>query len=257
MVNSMKERRSPFAIQYTALLALSFLVPSCVTTPPPSPESWPAPAEPVVRFQPGDAVSVKFAYWPELNQDQVVRPDGKIALQLVGDVSVEGLTPEGTRDELLSLYADKLKEPEISVIARALDSRRIYVGGFVRTPGMYPIDGPMTALEAVMMAGGFIKQSSRMRQVVLLRQRDGKQYARAINLRRAYEAEQSDTVLLEPHDIVYVPAANIEKADQWVEQYVNRIIPRSVSGTFGQTRVKTDRSSVDVPLSAASVRVTP
>lgn len=253
----MKERRSPFEMHCATLLVLPFLFSSCVTTPPPSPESWPVPAEPVVRLQPGDTVSVKFAYWPELNQDQVVRPDGKIALQLVGDVTVEGLTPEGTRDQLLSLYGDKLKDPEISVIARDLDSRRIYVGGFVRTPGMYPIDGPLTALEAIMMAGGFIKQSSRMRQVVLVRQRDGKQYARAVNLRRSYEADQSDAVFLEPHDIVYVPAANIEKADQWVEQYINRIIPRSVSGTFGQTRVKTDRSAVDVPLSAASVRVTP
>ena len=42
-----------------------------------------------VTLLPGDNVEVKFFYTPQLNETQTIRPDGKIALQLIGEVDAQ------------------------------------------------------------------------------------------------------------------------------------------------------------------------
>ena len=188
-------------------------------------------------LKPGDVLQVKFLYWPELNEEyQSIRPDGKISLQLVGEVHAEGLEPAQLRQELLTLYQDKLIEPEISVVVRSLDSHRVYVGGEVLSPGLVPIQGQLTALEAIMQAGGPRKQSAKMDSVVIVRQQDGRQYATTIDLRASLESPESTAFELGPRDIVYVPRTAIDRVDQWVDQYINQVIPRSVHTNFTFTK---------------------
>lgn len=245
-----------------ALIAVALIPLGCVTTPERMPaagepsDGWPAPREPKVILQPGDELTVKFSYWPELDEAQKVRPDGKISLQLVGDVGVQGLSPEELRQHLLDVYSDKLKDPEITVIVTSFGSHRVYVGGEVRTPGVLMMTGRMTALEAVMQAGGFLPQTAKMRNVVIVRERDGKQYARTLDLRRPLEKPESDVFYLEPYDVVFVPQTNIDKVDQWVEQYINRIIPRNIHATFGYSRLRTDDDTTRTPVTPVSVNVT-
>ena len=100
-----------------------------------------------VTLAPGDVIEIKFFYTPELNEIQTVRPDGKLALQLVGEVEVQGKTPAELREELLRLYASQLKDPEIAVMSRLLQNRRVFVGGQVNAPGVIPMPGELTLLE--------------------------------------------------------------------------------------------------------------
>ncbi|MCC6694675.1 MAG: polysaccharide export protein [Candidatus Hydrogenedentes bacterium] len=208
----------------------------CATTPEPA-ESFPIAQEPRVVLKPGDVLQVKFLYWPELNEEyQSIRPDGKISLQLVGEVHAEGLEPAQLRQELLTLYQDKLIDPEISVVVRSLDSHRVYVGGEVLSPGLVPIQGQLTALEAIMQAGGPRKQSAKMNSVVIVRQQDDRQYATTIDLRESLESPESIAFELAPRDIIYVPRTAIDRVDQWVDQYINQVIPRSVHTNFTLTK---------------------
>lgn len=233
-----------------ALAAMAACSLSCTTTPPPT-ESFPmASLTPKVTLQPGDVLQVKFLYWPELNEEkQSIRPDGKISLQLVGDVQAQGRTPDELRTDLLALYKDKLIDPEISVVVGSLDSNRVYVAGEVLAPGLLIINGRLTALEAIMQAGGPKKDSGKMNSVVVIRQRDGKQYGTTLDLRNALESADSDPFVLEPYDIVFVPQTNIDKVDQFVEQYVNRIVPRSLHYSFTH-EVNPASSSNDNPLAS-------
>lgn len=228
----------------------------CRTTPPPS-DNWPEPAEPALRLQSGDVVDVKFTYWPELNLEQPVRPDGHIEMQLVGAVKAEGLTPEELRGELLGKYASKIKDPEITVIVRSLSSYRVYVGGEVRTPGIIPMTGPMTVLEALMQAGGYLKESAKLKNVVVLRQREDQQFARTVDVRAMMQHPESDAFYLEPFDVVYVPPTNIDQVDQFVDQYVNKIIPRNVHSSFGVSRLKVDRAETNQSPTPLSLTVDP
>ena len=70
------------------------------------------------RIQVGDQLDIKFFFNPELNESIPVRPDGRIALQLVGEISVVGHTVEEIRAILIKNYSGQLKNPEIAVLLR-------------------------------------------------------------------------------------------------------------------------------------------
>jgi protein involved in polysaccharide export with SLBB domain len=175
---------------------------------------------------PGDVLDIKFYYAPELNESQTVRPDGKITLQLIGEVAVMGKAPLELQEELVRAYTGQLKKPEVAVIVRTLNDRRVYVGGEVRTPGLIPMPGRITALEAIMQAGGFNVRSAEIRNVVLIRHKNGKRYGAAIDFSNALEGKEEKLIYLEPYDIVYVPQNTIAKVNLWIDQYFNKIIPR-------------------------------
>jgi len=213
-------------------MALAFVVlsaASCVSLPPKMEESGSANAARAVS-QPlvlriGDEIDIRFRYWPELDESQIIRPDGMISLQLVQDVQAAGLTPVQLREQLLSLYEAKLRDPEIAVIIRSLANQRIYVGGEVNSPGLIPLQGDVTLLEAIITAGGFDKTSAQIRNVVLIRLEEGKRRAWTVDLRTALREPESSPVYLRPNDVVFVPRTPIDRLDQWVDQYLSQTIP--------------------------------
>jgi len=71
------------------------------------------------QVQVGDRLDIKFFFNPELNETILVRPDGRIALQLVGEIAVVGHTVEEIRDVLIKNYSGQLKNPEIAVLLRS------------------------------------------------------------------------------------------------------------------------------------------
>jgi polysaccharide export outer membrane protein len=178
-----------------------------------------------VRLAPGDEVEIKFYYTPELNETQTIRPDGKITLQLINDVEAKGLTPEELTTVIEKLYKPYFKEPAVSVMVRTLASQRVFVGGEVNKPGAIQLDGNVTLLQAIMEAGGFIKESAKLSNVVVMRQEEGKWYAGTFDLRNVVKGKASDSFYLKSMDIVYVPRTRINKVNQWVEQYITRMIP--------------------------------
>ena len=60
-------------------------------------------------------ISVKFVHAPELNEEQIIRPDGKITLPYLGDIVPVGMTVSEFTDMLKSSYRNILQSPEIYV----------------------------------------------------------------------------------------------------------------------------------------------
>jgi protein involved in polysaccharide export with SLBB domain len=225
----------PAALRLVAFAALVSALTACQTAQPPAAD-WPESPGWQERLQPGDMLSIKFPYAPELNEEQAIRPDGKISLQLAGDVAAAGKTPDELRSQLLSVYSSTLKNPELTVIVRGFASHRVYVGGEVAQPKMVMIEGGrLTAMDAIMQAGGFLKRSAKMSTVVILRHANGKRYMRTIDLKAALKDPTSDPFYLQPYDIVFVPRTAIDKIDQWVDQYINDIVPDNVVLTFDKS----------------------
>lgn len=96
---------------------------------------------------------------PDLEQDVIVRPDGKISFPLIDEVQAEGLTIS----ELDKVMTEKLKEyiryPDVSISLKKMAGERIIVLGEVKSPGVYTLSGRKTVLEAVALAGGFTKDA--------------------------------------------------------------------------------------------------
>ena len=183
--------------------------------------------EPKIILGAGDVLDFKFFNNPELNDNQTVRPDGKVTLQLIGEVMARGKAPLELQDEITKLYASQLRKPEATVIVRTLANRRVYVGGHVNAPGLIEVRTQMTALEAIMQAGGFQVYTAEPSNVVVVRHKDGKRYGCALDLSGALQGKESQVFYLEPRDIIYVPRTKISQVNLWIDQYINLMIPRT------------------------------
>ncbi len=198
---------------------------------------------PRVTLSAGDVVDVRFFFTPELNVTQAVRPDGRISLQLVGEVSADGKTPAELRQELLAMYQTHLKEPDVAVIVQSFYRRRVYVGGEVLKPGVITMPGQLTALDAIMEAGGFRLPTAEVGSVVILRRTDNTQYGYCIDLKTALRGGDIRPFYLEPQDVVYVPQTRITEVGQWIDQHINNLIPKTgfvVLTTTGDSTVGYD-----------------
>ena len=208
------------------LILLSSLLGCQTVQPAKTPLQMASEPEPIVILGPGDVVDVKFFHTPELNETQTIRPDGKISLQLIGEVSVKGKSPDQLKQELVKAYTGQLKVPEVTVIVRSFINRRVYVGGDVNRPGIVEMPAPITALEAIMHAGGFDYRRAEVSNVVIIRHKDGKRYGCALDFRDALAGKEFQSFYLEPQDIVYVPRTKISQVNLWIDQYINQMVPR-------------------------------
>ena len=174
------------------------------------PESFPAGGE--YKIQAGDRLDIKFFYNPELNErDLPVRPDGRISLQLVDEVSALGLTPKGLQDLLKKKYeATELRDVEVTVIVRSFSHQRVFVEGEVRLPTPVPVVGKLTIMQAIAYAGG-LKETARPREVLLIRrEKEHMPDIRTVNLEKVLDGTNlGQDILLEPLDIVYVPKSPV------------------------------------------------
>lgn len=177
-------------------------------------------------LSPGDVIDIKFSYNPELNDSQRIRPDGNITMQIIGDVKAAGLTPEALQEELTKRYADQLRKPSVIVTVKTLRNNKVYVGGQVNKPGEVEIPGRLTAFEAISQSGGFKTDTAAVQNVVIVRNRNGKQYGTVVNFQKALSGDEVTPFYLRPGDIVYVPQTTIARLNQWVDQHINRMLPR-------------------------------
>ena len=179
----------------------------------------------------GDEVEVKFSYSEQFNETQLVRPDGMIELPIIGVIQAQGKKPSELREELIKLYTPHLKHPQLSVIVREFRGRRVYVIGEVARTGFIDMPGPMTALEAIMNVGGFREETANLEEVVLIRHVDFKRYSYKINIKEslAGNGKPSEMFYLEPRDIVFVPQKGVVNVNQWIDQYIRKMIPLPMS----------------------------
>ncbi len=174
------------------------------------PELVPLAGEQYV-IKPGDKLSVKFFFNPELNEeDLVVRPDGRISLQLIHEVQAANLSAPQLTALLAKRYTGQLKNPEISVIVREVrEAPVVHVEGEVVSPGAFEIVGSLRVLQAVTLAGGFAKDTSKQDEVLVIRRGQGDQsFVIKLDLTAALRgADLTQNILLLPNDFVHVPRA--------------------------------------------------
>ena len=172
---------------------------------------------------PGDEVTISFLGAPELNTTQTIRRDGKITLQMLGEVTAFGKTAQELQAELLGKYAPQLQVKEVSVVIAS--PAPIFVSGAVGGGGQINMERPITVMEAVMSAGGFDEKEAKLENVLVIRHRQGKWQGYAVDVTPILAGQKEDVFYLEPMDIVYVPRTTIVKVNQWIDQHISRMLP--------------------------------
>lgn len=103
-----------------------------------------------------------------------VSSEGKIQFPYAGDFKVEGLTELQARDLLVQRLSNYIKKPEVTLRVMSYRSKRVYVDGEVKLPGIVPIDDiPLSLPEALNRAGGITPLGDQSRISVT---REGKTY---------------------------------------------------------------------------------
>jgi|SRR5687768_7009295 len=212
------------------LLVLAVVLAGCATSSGErmaAPASAPSAANAAYKIQTGDVLQLRFYYHPENDHEAVVRPDGKLLLPLVGEIHAQGLMPIDLAHTLEQAYGKSLRDPKVSVAVKTMSENRVWVGGEVTKPGFVTLRQGMTALQALMEAGG-PKDTAKVEEVVLLQRVDGESRYRVSKLNLARALEGDDTTgdrLLGAADVVVVPKTGIAKLNQWVEQYIIKVVP--------------------------------
>ena len=175
-------------------------------------------------IQPGDRLDINFFFNPDMNDLQTVRPDGRIALPLIGEVMAAGRSPNDLKKILTKKYDQELKNPEITVIVRAFGSR-VYVDGEVEKPGELELLRPLTVMQAISQAEG-LTDSAWDEALVIRRIQGKKPLVIELNLDDVLSGKDlTQDIGLVPYDIVYVPRSPIADVNKWVHQYIRSNIP--------------------------------
>jgi polysaccharide export outer membrane protein len=185
------------------------------------------------RLQRGDVLDVKFFHTPELSETVTTRPDGKISLQLIGEIEVVGLTPQLLVRKLQERYTGILRAPEIAVIVQKFAAQKAYIGGEVNAPGLISFDAQPTLLQALIEVG-WLKKSAEPSTVVIIRNMgDGRPAFFTVNVLKGIREPGVPPTLLQPFDVVYVPKSTVAKVNDFIEQYIDNAFLTPISRLVG------------------------
>ena len=205
--------------------------PEMMTQPGTAPQSAPSisRAMPHYLIHPGDELDIKFFYNDELNEQVTVRPDGRISLQLIHDVTAAGLNTQELTKVLSMKYESYLQQPEISVIVKTFNAQKVYVDGQVERPGMVEMGGYMDVMQAIAMAGG-LKETAIDDEILIIRHNGlERPFVIKVNLEDAMDGmDTSQNIALQAYDIIYVPKSAIAHVNTWVDLYIRKNIPMNL-----------------------------
>lgn len=140
-----------------------------------------------------------------MSAEVLVRPDGKISLPLINDIAAVGSTLDQLRARIATEARRFIEAPQVTVVVKAINSRKVFLTGEVEKPGVYPLTGPMTVLQLIATAGGLSDFAKRDR-ILVLRTVDGKSVRFPFDyaaLLAGYALHQN--IVLRPGDTVVVP----------------------------------------------------
>jgi polysaccharide export outer membrane protein len=160
------------------------------------------PADYVIGAE--DSLSIVFWRDKELSADVVVRPDGKISLPLINDVTAVGLTPEQLAASLMKAASKFIEDPTASVIVKEIRSRKVYIIGQVAKAGPYPLTSDMTVLQLIAIAGDLLEYAD-AKNIVITRMENGKESRFKFNYKDVLKGKNlQQNILLKPNDTVIV-----------------------------------------------------
>jgi len=151
-----------------------------------------------------DTLHISVWKEPDLSETLPVRPDGKISMPLLNDVTAAGLTPLQLKDSLTEKLKKYIADPRVTVVVTAMNSRRIFVSGEVLHTGPMVLLPHMTMLQALSQAG--FTQFANVKAIYLLRTENGKQEKVPFNYKEVIKGNHPEqNIVLKPGDTLVVP----------------------------------------------------
>ena len=162
-----------------------------------------------------------------------MRSDGRISVPLIGEIAVEGRTVAELAALVERLLEPQVRRAQVAINVQGSSTLRVFVGGEVTKPGMQPLVGPLTALQAVMVAEGLKDTAQPSMAMVLRRTPQGTAQVLPLDLHAAMSGQDPTAdVALQPFDVIVVPRSGIADVGRWVDLYIRRTLPISFGFTY-------------------------
>ena len=191
----------------------------------------------------GDRIDVSVWRVPDLSKEVIVRPDGKISFPLLGDLQATGLTLVELDEQLTKGLSNYVKDPQVSlmvtsfgwrgevpadvlldenpqvtVMIKQFGARKVVVLGEVRNPGFHDFTGDIRLLEALALAGDCTKYAVKNNVVVIRGDIHKSPQVFKLNVIEILKhAKLEQNILIQPHDIVFVPRTLIGNINAFFE----------------------------------------
>jgi polysaccharide export outer membrane protein len=120
---------------------------------PPSEGSAAGSKPPEYALGKDDIVGITVFGHDDLAQTELIQADGTIDFPLIGRIPAQGLTPRELEQRLAEALRAFVRSPQVSVTVQEYRSKTVFVVGEVARPGMYPLSGNMSVMEALAKAG--------------------------------------------------------------------------------------------------------
>ena len=197
-----------------------------------------------------DVLHISVWGQPDLDKDVSVFDDGMILFPLIDQVPAKGLTVMDLTGNITTLLEkDYLVDPQVTINIVEYNSQKIYVIGSVFKPGLYPLKGDTTVLDAITRAGGISPRAGKKLLILKLSINDirrGENVEKLLDKRKTIEVDiysllnkgdLSQNLPVEADDVIFIPQEK-EVADSLV--YVIGEIRRPGSYSFknGLTALK-------------------
>ena len=148
-----------------------------------------------------DVLNVSVWREAELSKQVIVRPDGKINLPMINEITAAGLTPEQLSNSIAQGLQKYIREPEVNVSVQQVNSKKYFIQGEVNKPGSYSLVVPTTVLEGLGNAGGF-HDFANTKKIIILR---GTERLKFNYKDVTHGKHMEENILLQPGDEIIVP----------------------------------------------------
>ena len=204
-------------MKYLLILIIVLTFPISLAAQVQTPPKLTTVTEERYRLQPGDVLEVQFRYSPEFNQTLTVQPDGYITLEISGDLKVAGLTVDQTREAILRQARTRLQDPVATVLLKEFQRPYFVVSGEVSQPGKIEMRERVTAIQAIMLAGG-MKDTAKSSQVVVFRKINSDMAeVKLLNLKSIKKTgDLENDLTLQAGDMVFVPRDKLSKIERFM-----------------------------------------
>ncbi len=199
-------------IFFIILISLASLVTAYAQAP-----ALTVPREERYALHSGDVLDIQYRYTPEFNQTVTVQPDGYISLEIGGDVKVGGRTLQEVRTLILVKARTRLEAPELIVILKDFQKPYVVVAGEVNQPGKIELREKVTAVQAVLLAGG-LKETAKSTQILVFRKLNGDTAeVKTLNFKTLKQTNDLENdLVLQPGDMILVPRNRISKIERYI-----------------------------------------
>ena len=206
-----------------ALLAAPLVISGCADTRGgsiPYDRALSAPDAPTVqslgenyKIAPLDKLTIKVFRSQELSGDYDVDLAGHISMPLVGEVEAANLTTAELDQKLTEVLGAKyLEHPDVSVSITQSTAHVVTVDGDVTSGGQFPVNGPLTLIQAIAMAKG-TTETANARRVAVFRTIGGQRQAAAFDLTAIRRGQAPDPTIY-AGDIIVVDGSSIKAAEK-------------------------------------------